>query len=269
MLKKVILLAGIFIVFSACVITSPAEIFATTPTICVECVQATICAENESGDACIIDTPSPVDILPTADPSTDESTPTEMGMDEPIQQKTDIIPSLPDTSPTSTYYQKTPYVFITIPPPDTATPTPTPTLEFTPRPTKTATVDPGTWIYRIQTGSPKYTRNFAHPESACEWSGVAGQVFGPGGAPQTDVVVLVSGDALGTPIDLVGLTGVSTAYGAGAFEVEFPGGPVRTYDTISIQLFDFAGTQLSRPIPFDTYADCTKNLAVINFVSSE
>jgi hypothetical protein len=261
MLKKVLILAGIFLFLCACVITSPAEIFSSTPTICVGCAQATICAENQSGDGCDFLTPSSVDDnLPTTSES--ESTPVDITPTDLDEQ------SLPSNvaSPTSLVYKKTPFALVTLEPTYTLTPSLTPTPEYTLAPTRTGTVDPGTWIYKLQTGSPKYARNFAHAEVGCEWSGIAGQVFGPGGAPQSDVVVMVTGDANGTRVDQMGLTGASVAYGQGAFEVELPDGPVRTYDTIGIQLFDVEGKQLSRFYSFDTYADCTKALVILNFV---
>jgi hypothetical protein len=267
MLKKVLILAGLFILLCACVITSPAEIFFPTPTICVECVQATICAENVSGEPCVIKTPStPVDILPTLTSATDEVTATHV-VTEALEATATATKKIIVTLPSKTSQ------------PTIELPTQTPTPEKTGIPTRTqANVNPApntqtatpnakpeTWIYESQAGSPKYTKNFAHPESACKWSGIAGQVFGPNGAPQSDVVVVVSGDSNGTPVDLLGFTGASVAYGEGAFEMEFPKGPVRTYDSIQIQLFDLAGNQLSKAYSFDTYADCTKNLVVFNF----
>jgi hypothetical protein len=275
MLKKVLLLAGLFILFSACVITSPAEIFFPTPTICVECVQATICAENAPGDACVVEIPpTPVDVLPTLFPATSEPVATRVAADNPLLTKTLEVTNTPmvaftlpaaTVKPTIQKPSKTPLTVKT----DGPTPFPSKTRLVSITPSLTPTATPATWIYVPQTGSPKYTKNFAHPESACKWAGIAGQVFGPGGAPQTDVVAVVTGDSNGTPIDLLGLTGASVAYGTGAFEAEFPVGPVRTYETIKIQLFDIEGNELSAPFPFDTYSDCTKNLVVFNFVLAD
>lgn len=277
MLKKRLFLAGLFIILSACVISSPAEIFSSTPTICVECVQATICAENASGDACVIDTPSAqVDVLPTLIPSTDELPATEVVTEDPLLSDTvEATPTekaaLPFPATMVNAASENPSVSATRTNTEVPTQTPSRTriASLTPSRTPTRTATPEAWIYGPQTGSPKYTKNFAHPESACTWSGIAGQVFGPGGAPQDDVVVIVNGNSNGTPIDLIGFTGASVAYGPGAFEVEFPVGPVRTYDSIKIQLFDLEGNELSGAISFDTYTECTKNLIVFNFVMAK
>jgi hypothetical protein len=276
MLKKVLVMTGAILFVSACVITSPAELFYPTPTICVECVQATICAENASGDACpigVTKTNTPATVLPTLIPTTDDSTPT-IG-----PSPTSAFSATPEFTPTSEF---------------TATDEPAPTEEeyteieatsesdswtatpdfnkatsnpptATVKPNVNPTVDASLWLYKPQSGSPKYTKNFAHPTRTCGWSGIAGQVFGPGGVPQSDIVVVVTGDANGTPVDLTGFTGSAIAYGAGAYEIEFPTGPVKTKDSMVIQLFDLQGNELTPAELFDTYADCTKNLVVFNF----
>ncbi len=79
MVKKGLLLAGMFLSISACVITSPAELFSPTPTICVDCLQATLCAEDTTGDACAINaSATQVDVAPTIFMSTDELEPTDV-----------------------------------------------------------------------------------------------------------------------------------------------------------------------------------------------
>jgi len=280
MLKKVLVLACAFLIVSACVITSPAELFYPTPTICVECVQATICAENASGDACPIgktETITPATVLPTLIPTTDSSTPT-IG-----PSPTSAFSPTPEFTPTSEF---TPTDELspteeglteieatsendswTVTPEFSETPFSPPTR--TVKPNVNPTVDTSLWLYKPQIGSPKYTKNFAHPIRTCGWSGIAGQVFGPGGVPQSDIVVVVTGDANGTPVDLTGFTGSAIAYGAGAYEIEFPTGPIKTKDSMVIQLFDLAGNELTPAELFDTFADCTKNLVVFNFVLSK
>jgi hypothetical protein len=277
MLKKILPLAGILFLASACVITSPAGLFLPTPTICVECVQATICAEDASGNACLANTtPTPAEILPTliqdtgtpTETPTNAPTPTEPGAEETLRvRQLSATPAFTNTAidlsteqpaaETEQVVQATPAAAKT-----NALKTIVPPV----LPAISSTVKPGVWMYKAQTGSPKYAKNFAHPESACTWSGIAGQVFGPGGAPQTDIVVVVNGEANGAPVDLLGFTGSAAAYGAGAYEVEFPAGPIQTKDTIRIQLFDLAGKELSDALPFDTYSECSKNLIVFNFV---
>ncbi len=88
----------------------------------------------------------------------------------------------PTSSPTAT---------LTISYTPTATNTPVPSVEpttFTP----TATVDE--FLYIIQPSTPVYMRNFVHTAEACNWLGVAGQVFGPDEIPVTGLIVKVWGE---------------------------------------------------------------------------
>ncbi len=275
MVKKVLLFSGLLIIISACVITSPSELFQTTPTICVECVQATICAENQTDDACPTDeTIAPWDLTPSATipPTiTEPFTPTTEG-NEPTQTETytptTVVEKTETPVPTRTL---TPVAEALVPEevsPESAelvSRTPIPEL---PTPTIYLT-QTGEWVYKAQPGSPKYMKNFAHPNLLCSWSGVAGQVFGPEGAPQPDVVVVVSGIAKGKPIEEIGYTGAAPAYGENGYEIEFPTGPVNTTDAMMIQLFDLQGNELSMRYVFDTYIDCKKALVIYNFVLSK
>ncbi len=262
MLKKALFLIGMLIIISACVITSPAEMFTGTPTICVECVQQTLCAENVDDDSCqpVLDgtllppeedEPSAVTDEPV-DPSFEEATETPRpGYTKPTMAQFSTFTPTKTPTPTETMYI-------------TVEPTRVRTKTFTPSATKTST--PATWIYKPQKGAPKYTKNFAHPDLGCNWSGVSGQVFGKNNEPQLDVVAVITGDSNGTPVDQMGFAGASTAYGPGGFEMSLPVPPERTYATIDIQLFDLEGHELSKKYSFDTYSECTKNLVVFNFV---
>jgi len=277
MTKKVILLAGLLVITMACVITSPSEMFKTTPTICVECVQATICAENQTGDAC-----------PVGDSSkTEEPTATETIDPYELTPSDTIEPTQTPITPTSEFSDTPePTLTDTIVPTETEIPTQTETLAPTKIPTQISAVDAGPaiqatlpelatptayltqtgdWLYKAQTGSPKYTKNFAHPKLSCSWSGIAGQAFGPGGVPQPDVVVVVSGDANGTPVEEFGYTGTAPEYGENGYEIVFPTGPVNTKDSMMIQLLDLQGNELSMRYVFDTYIDCKKALIIYNF----
>ncbi len=279
MLKKGLILAGIFVILSACVITSPAELFVSTPTICVECVQATLCAEDQTGD-CGIEIPTLVQDLSTATPMPEEPTegptPTEEGTLLPTStgspDEVETTEAADQIDPTAAAYMTlATFDTFTDEPTETVTPKPSKTLfppTSTPEPpteTPTQTRTPGNWIYQPQTGSPKYIKNFAHQDKACGWSGIGGQIFGPGGVPQSDVVVVVTGEVKGLPIDLVGFSGSAVQYGPNGYEIEFPGGPATTSDDLNIQLLDLKGNELSDAIPFDTYSDCSKNLVILNF----
>lgn len=275
MAKKVILLLGLILFISACVITSPSEMFQTTPTMCVECVQATICAENQSGDSC------PVGLTTTTDEAVDETgtpgtatpslKPSMTETPEPTRlptQTREFTPTVLFTStalPTSTEAAPIAVESTAIKPASAAEPSAITTAPALATPTVYLT-QTGDWLYKAQSGSPKYMKNFVHPALSCSWSGVAGQVFGPGGAPQPDVVVAVSGDAKGTPVQEMGYTGSAPGYGENGYEIVFPTGPVNTTDSIMIQLLDLQGNELSMRYVFNTYIDCKKALIIYNFV---
>jgi hypothetical protein len=292
MAKKVILLLGFIVFISACVITSPSEMFQTTPTMCVECVQATICAENKTGDACPSGVTATADVtavetgtLETQTPSIEPSItqtpkptrkPTWTQVFTPTKVPTET--ELPTETEVPTYTQAAPVSEPAVgtasaPQPAANQPsenaeivdTPVPAL---PTPTFYLTQS-GDWLYTAQTGSPKYIKNFVHPKLSCSWSGVAGQVFGPGGVPQPDVVVIVSGDAKGTPVNQMGLTGTAPGYGENGYEIELPTGPVNTTDSMMIQLFDLQGNELSMRYVFNTFIDCKKALVIYNFVQAK
>jgi hypothetical protein len=272
MTKKVMFLAGLLVFLMACVVTSPSEMFQTTPTMCVECVQSTICAENQTGDACPVNVtigteeltpsitikPTQTPVRPTSESSatikptrTEELSPTIKPTETEIPTQTEPIAST--GAPTLRNVVEAAPAVQTTPLPEIATPT-------------VYLTQTGDWLYKAQTGSPKYTKNFVHPKLSCSWSGVAGQVFGPGGVPQPDVVVVVSGDANGTPVNEMGYTGSAPGYGESGYEIVLPTGPANTKESMMIQLLDLKGNELSMRYVFDTYIDCKKALIIYNFV---
>ncbi len=280
MLKKGLFLAGVFIIISACVITSPAEIFESTPTICVECVQATLCAENPTGD-CGIDVPplpgeqTDGDAVPDPADETDRMDATAAAfLTQVSNAKLTVEPDRLDPTAAAFLTQAT-YYFTPVEPTLTQTPAPSKTPfppTSTPEPataTPTITRTPQDWLYKVQPGSPKYAKNFGHTDAGCYWSGIGGQVFGPGGVPQSDIVAVVSGEVKGSSINLIGYAGTALYYGPNGYEVEFPFGPVRTEDDLFIQLFDLKGNELTGIYPFNTYSDCARNLVVFNFVLAD
>jgi hypothetical protein len=119
----------------------------------------------------------------------------------------------------------------------------------------------------VQANTPLYLQNFAHPNLACNWLGVAGQVFDKSGKPLSGLVLVVDGSLSGKSFEQIGLTGKATAYGDGGYEVVLSNQAVASTSPLTISLYDVAGNALSDPIPFNSLADCTKNLILINFVS--
>jgi hypothetical protein len=143
----------------------------------------------------------------------------------------------------------------------TATATNTPTSTTTPTPT------PNTDLFEVQAGSPVYTVNFAHPEAACKWQGVAGQVLSKTGAPLTHYILKITGTYNGASVNQIGLSGLvtNTPYGPGSFEFVLGTTPVDSDDLLTIQVFSPTGTEVLGPVSIDTFASCSKNLQIINF----
>ncbi|MGD0708535.1 MAG: hypothetical protein ABSA51_08780 [Anaerolineaceae bacterium] len=152
----------------------------------------------------------------------------------------------------------------------TKTLTPTNTLQASPTPTytQTPTLTPTAVMpYIVQSNSPIAMQNFAHTDLACNWSGVAGQIFDLNGNPAKNLVIHVWGAYNNQPFDSVTLTGYSTAkvYGSGGYEVVLGSTAVASVNQLTIQLYDLNANAVSNPLQFSTFSDCSKNLIVINF----
>jgi hypothetical protein len=183
-----------------------------------------------------------------------------------------VPPTLTSTpvKPTATFTS----TFTPIPPTKTSTNTPvpptfTPTASLTPTrtftPTLTSSPTASYKTYAVQPNTPLYIQNFAHPNEGCNWLGVAGQVFDKAGKPVNNMVVVANGVLEGSSIEVIGLTGLNSDYGPGGFELVLTNHVVNTTNTLFVTLFDLAGTAVTDPVFFNTYADCAKNLAVVNF----
>lgn len=119
--------------------------------------------------------------------------------------------------------------------------------------------------YRLQIGSPVGVANFIDPQAGCNWLGIGGQAFDLSGTPVTDLVVEVGGTLEGSDVFHLSLTGSSSLLGPGSFVIVLTNHVVPSDGTLWILLYDLAGQPLTDKIPFATYADCTKNLILINF----
>ncbi|MCC6148054.1 MAG: hypothetical protein IT308_10860 [Anaerolineaceae bacterium] len=147
----------------------------------------------------------------------------------------------------------------------TNTPTQTTTPTQTPLPTLTRTPTLVILPYSIQPSTPAYLQNFSHPEAGCNWMGVAGQVFNRAGGPILNMVVVVEGIINNAPVEGIGLTGLNNAYGPGGYEIQLGSGVAGSLNSVSITLYDLAGVPMTNPFSFSTFADCSRNLIVINF----
>jgi len=192
-----------------------------------------------------------------------------------------VMPTIPGldpnkitpATPTST---NTPEPTATFTSPPTFTPAPTetpfrlftftPTLTFTP--TSTPTEPPEGFPFVLHQGSPIAIANISHPELACEWMGVAGQVFDLSDSPIVGLLVQLGGNLSGSNIkgELISLTGVALNYGrAGYYEFTLADMPISSKQSIWLRILDQSGIPQSKKIFFDTFDTCDKNLIIINF----
>lgn len=162
------------------------------------------------------------------------------------------------SEPTQTY---TPRPTATLPP--TATPFTIITPTFTPTTTQTSEGMP----FAVGQGSPIAISSLPfHPDEACNWMGVAGQVLDMSGAPvSTGVQIWLGGVLGGTLREIPSLTGTARQYGEAGYEIYLADHPIASNGTLWVQLLDQAGLPMSEKVFFDTYNDCEKNLVFINF----
>ena len=158
----------------------------------------------------------------------------------------------------------------------TQSPTPTSTsarvLTNTPPPTVLLAVPPqitpSEFSFVVQQESPIAIQNNMHLDLDCGWTGVGGQAFDLSGAPVLGLVVKLRGSFAGISLDVLSLTGSAAqiGYGPGGYEFTLGDEPIDSNSTLSVQLVDHAGLPLSDEVVFSTFADCDKNLILINFV---
>jgi hypothetical protein len=98
--------------------------------------------------------------------------------------------------------------------------------------------------------------------------GVGGQVVDMSGAPVTGLIIRLGGALTGLQLSppLLSLTGVAPNYGQRGFVFTLAGKPVASSASLWLQLLDQAGIALSKQFSFDTFAECEKNLIIINFM---
>jgi hypothetical protein len=168
----------------------------------------------------------------------------------------------PTTVPTgATPTQVQPTVILPTNTPTRVGPTPTSTL------VPPTAIPPTQFSYGVQPGSPAFVPNFTNATAGCAWQGIAGQVFNASGLPVINVVVKAGGTWNGTTSTLLGMgmTGASTLYGEGGYEVVLGTKAVNSTNTVWIQTYDLAGKALSDKVYISTYSDCSKNLTLVNF----
>lgn len=122
--------------------------------------------------------------------------------------------------------------------------------------------------YVRQSGSPRWLPNFSQPELGCDFLGVAGQVFGPQGAPEKMLIIEAGGTLGGSDVFALSLTGNDSVYGPGGYELFLSDQLVSSNDSVWIQVLNLEGQALSQKTYIDTFSDCQRNLVLVNFVES-
>jgi hypothetical protein len=142
-------------------------------------------------------------------------------------------------------------------PTNTLAPSSTSAPSLTPSKTRSA------FPFTVQGDGPIPIQNYAN-SAGCNWMGIAGQAYSLEGNPIPELVVHLEGGG----IDADALTGTKTAYGAGGYEFFLNNRPVQTTGEYQVQLRLQNGTPLSDLVTVNTFADCTRNLLLVNFVQN-
>jgi hypothetical protein len=140
-----------------------------------------------------------------------------------------------------------------------------PTATFAQAPTF-APSDGRDYPYAIQ-GEPAAMANTVfHAGDTCDWQGVAGTVVDLQGKPVVGVLVRLLGYYNGRAVDMTTLTGGASAwYGESGYEFVLGDKPLDTNNTLALQLVDQAMMPISNRVILDTFADCARNLVLVNF----
>ncbi len=141
----------------------------------------------------------------------------------------------------------------------TPTITETPTITDTPTITSTPTIARAEITYKASTDY--------HPDSGCNWLGVAGQVFDKDNKPLINQQVQVGGTLEDKTLQLLTLSGTTpkSEYGIAGFELVLSDHTIDSTQSLWIQLFDQSSQPLTNKIYFDTYSDCSQNLVFVVF----
>ena len=90
-------------------------------------------------------------------------------------------------------------------------------------------------------------------------------MFDSAGTPQLNIVVKAGGTWKSAAVNQIALTGLSTGYGEGGYELVLGTSAVDSAGTVWVQIFDVGGNPLSDKVYISTSSDCTKNLVLLNF----
>jgi hypothetical protein len=157
-----------------------------------------------------------------------------------------------------------PSATITVTPGPSATPTQGPTATNTPLPSPLPSPTgptPSPFPFALRDSQVTFTTNFANT-AGCAWQGVGGQVFDSNGNPLTNIRVRV----LGQNFEQFTTSGANSLYGVGGYEISV--GTASAPATFIVELLSEQGTVISPQVTVAFPGDCTRNLALVNFIQS-
>jgi hypothetical protein len=217
----------------------------------------------------------------------------------PLRAPTEVAlitlrPRSPDFTPTNTSivstlppeWTATPTPTVTLTPTQSQTPSDTPTGTLRPTSTSTATITPtpsrtptstptgptptpsrtrSAFQFTMQNDQPSYIQNFANT-AGCNWMGIAGQAFDLRSNPMQGLIVHIEGGGLNYDV----FTGDPrfSAYGPGGYELYIGNKAADTTDVYRVQLRNQTGQPFSDVFVIRTFADCRRNLILVNFVQN-
>lgn len=219
------------------------------------------------------DTPPPDTPEATEEPPTELPVPTEPPTETPESGAGEPPGDTPDDAvgsaalaalPSFTPLAITPLALVA-----SRTPAPTLTLTPGPRPTSTVTSTPqgplpptlSPYPFVVQPGTPLLRDSFVDGSAGCEWQGVAGTVVNQRG----EAVVGVEVRARSASGEQNALAGTDTDYGPSGWEIRLSGAPRAEQATVELWS---DGQPVSPPVEVVFPAECTHNLALINWVQT-
>ena len=147
---------------------------------------------------------------------------------------------------------------------ETSTPMPAATTQVPP--TIAPTFGSGLYSFELESAPIAMASTVFHTDGNCSWQGVAGRVVDMNGSPQPNIRVHLRGVYNGKTIDLTTLTGLAAEwYGPSGFEFKLSEKAIDSTALLAIQLEDQSFLPISEQVIINTYADCTKNLILVNF----
>jgi hypothetical protein len=123
-------------------------------------------------------------------------------------------------------------------------------------------------VFVPQSGTPVGIPNFVDPNRACNWMGIAGQIFDLNDEPMIGLVVRVVGTLEGNSFVVYGVTGGASKIGPGGYILQISDRPINSFDSVFLQVLDIGGNPITPRIQINTYDSCEKNLIIANVIET-